>query len=158
MGGEKAVLNLSRRRNRGVGEEGNARQRCSDAGGQAVLEEFSTIHGSAPCTESSFRKGHGFGEWGARDFSRPEELNVEELTFDAPPIDTAVYAELKEARNWGHGHAHLYGLRTRPWVSGTANALDATDLDTRRPESSKRMRAVLVYEIAFSDLAAKGSK
>jgi hypothetical protein len=75
------------------------------------------------------------------------------LTFVA--IDTALYAELWEARNCGHGHVHVYGLRTRPWVSGTANALGATDLDTRRPESSKRMRAVLVFmRVRFPPLRA----
>jgi len=66
------------------------------------------------------------------------------LTLTFPAIDTALYAELREARNWGH--VHVYANGTRPWVSGTANALDATDLDTSRPESSKRMRAVLVSE------------
>ncbi len=51
--------------------------------------------------------------------------------------DTSFNAKCREARNCGHGYVHVYAKRTCPCVSGAANALKATDLETRWPGPSK---------------------
>jgi O-acetylhomoserine (thiol)-lyase len=55
------------------------------------------------------------------------------LTRPHAPVDTATYADLDQARDEGHGHVHLYGRRTRPCRSRSANALTANDPEADGP-------------------------
>jgi hypothetical protein len=63
----------------------------------------------------------------------PLKHSLENLTSPATSVDTASNAKLKGIRNCGHGHVYVHGVRTRPFGSREADALDANDLETRRP-------------------------
>jgi hypothetical protein len=59
------------------------------------------------------------------------------LTFATSAINTAFSAKLRETRNCGDGHVHVYGLGTRTCGLGTANALTQPILKQNGPGPRK---------------------
>jgi len=66
------------------------------------------------------------------------------LTQIKANLDTALDADSTPVRTGGHGH--VYAQWTRACGSGAANALDATDLETRRPGSAEWIRAGSLFD------------